>query len=420
MSEVYKIIFTGELRPDADKERVIALFSEKFKLGRERAEKLIHGGRTMSLKKDLDREKAQKYREALEKLGLIIEIDPKLSVVEAIAPETSNRASELALEAFDSGDEDATEVIDPSLIPGNRCPKCGSGNMEMGICQDCGIVAAKYLTAQSRHAVPDPLTGSGEREEKDPYSTPEAELVQPMEGEMDGPRRVPAGHGLAWIAKGWWHFKQAPLAWIAALVIWAVLAFIVSMVPLLGFIAANILTPVLVAGLMVGCHAQDQGENFSVNHLFAGFSNNAGQSILLGLFYFLLMMLVGLSLMAFMFGAIGQTFSQETTNPEMMATMSLSPAFITGLVVGTLLFLPVIMAYLFAPALVALEELSAWEAMKLSFMGCMKNIMPLTVYSLVSVGLVIVGSIPFGLGLLVVSPILTGAVYSAYRDIYYG
>ncbi|MCU7924694.1 MAG: hypothetical protein KZQ88_18550 [Candidatus Thiodiazotropha sp. (ex Dulcina madagascariensis)] len=425
MSEVYKVIFTGQLRPDADKERVIVLFSEKFKLGRERAEKLVHSGRPLSLKKDLDREKARKYQEALEKLGLIIEIDPKLPAGET-APEASSPASGLTLEAFDHGDEDATEVLDPSQVPGDRCPKCGSGNMEMGICQDCGIVAVKYLAAQERHAESaarmetEQTEQTEQTEEEDPYTTPEAELVQPLEDEMDGPRGVPAGHGLAWVAKGWWHFKQAPIAWIAALIVWGVVSFIVSMVPLLGFIAANVLTPVMIAGLMIGCSEQDQGEEFSVNHLFAGFSNNAGQAMLVGLFYLLMIVLVGVSLMAFMFGSIGQIMSQETANPEAMAMMLFSPTFIIGLIVGSLLFLPIIMAYLFAPALVALEELSAWEAMKLSFMGCLKNLMPLTVYSLVSVGLVVVGSIPFGLGLLIVFPILTGAVYSAYRDIYYG
>jgi uncharacterized membrane protein len=77
------------------------------------------------------------------------------------------------------------------------------------------------------------------------------------------------------------------------------------------------------------------------------------------------------------------------------------------------------MAYLFAPTLVALNDMTAWEAMKASFMGCLKNMLPLFLYSLAATGLMIVGFIPVGLGLFVVSPILIAALYAAYRDIYY-
>ncbi|MCM8855526.1 MAG: hypothetical protein LC541_04400 [Candidatus Thiodiazotropha sp.] len=422
MSEVYKVIFTGKLRPDANQERIIGLFSEKFKLGPEKAEKLIFSGKAATLKKDLDREKAEKYQQTLEKMGLVIELDPKPPIEESVESDPINIPSGLALEAIDNGDdEDATEVLDSSLQPGNRCPKCGSSNMEMGICQDCGIVATKFLAVKARDAElasQIEAVNQGSEDEGDPYTPPEAELVQPEEGEMEGPQSVPAGNGLAWIGRGWWHFKQAPLAWIVVMIVWIVLTFVVSMIPLLGFIAVTLLTPTLIAGLMVGCHEQDQGGDFSVSHLFAGFANNAGQSVMVGLFYLLFMVLFFVGFGAFMFGSIGQLASQQA-DPEAMAMMLFSPSLVIGLIIASLLFIPIMMAYLFAPALVALEEMSAWEAMKLSFKACLKNILPFLLYSLVAMVLMIVGSIPFGLGLLIVSPILIGAIYSAYLDIFY-
>lgn len=422
MSEVYKVIFTGKLRPDANQERIIGLFSEKFKLGPEKAKKLIFSGKAATLKKDLDREKAEKYQQALEKMGLVIELDPKPPIEESVESDAINIPSGLALEAIDNGDdEDATEVLDSSLLPSNRCPKCGSSNMEMGICQDCGIVATKFLAAKARDAElasQIEAVNQGSEDESDPYTPPEAELVQPEEGEMEGPQSVPAGNGLAWIGRGWWHFKQAPLAWIVVMIVWIVLSLVVSMIPLLGFIAVTLLTPTLIAGLMVGCHEQDQGGDFSVSHLFAGFANNAGQSVMVGLFYLLFMVLFFVGFGAFMFGSIGQLASQQA-DPEAMAMMLFSPSLVIGLIIASLLFIPIMMAYLFAPALVALEEMSAWEAMKLSFKACLKNILPFLLYSLVAMVLMIVGSIPFGLGLLIVSPILIGAIYSAYRDIFY-
>jgi uncharacterized membrane protein len=418
MSEVYKVIYTGELKPGTNQAQIIALFSEKFKLGPEKAEKLIKSGRPATLKKDIDLEKAQKYQEALEKLGLVIELDPK-PVEEPAVP-----TSDLTLVAFDNGDEDATEVLDPNMIPGGeRCPKCGSSKMEMGICQDCGIVAAKYYAAQARDADQTIVMNQANQTEEqagNPYSTPEAELEQPIEGDMTGPHGVSAGHGLAWIAKGWWHFKQAPVAWILVVIIWVVLSLVISMIPILGPLAVNILAPVLIAGLMIGCYEQDEGGDFSISHLFAGFANNMGQTMMVGVFYLLFFILIVIGFFAFMFGNIAQMASAQPADPEAMAMMILSPSFWIGLLVTSLLFIPVLMAYLFAPALVVLNDMSAWEAMKASFKGCMKNMLPLFIYSLAAIGLMILGSIPFGLGLLIVSPILVSALYSAYRDIYFG
>ncbi|MEW8027782.1 MAG: BPSS1780 family membrane protein [Candidatus Thiodiazotropha sp.] len=419
MSEVYKVIYTGKLKPGANQDRIIALFSEKFKLGPDKAEKLIISGRPVTLKKDIDLEKAEKYQESLEKLGLIIELDPKPP---AKAADQLDKLSHLSLVTIDNGDEDATEVLDPTMNPaGNRCPKCGSPNMQMGICQDCGIVAAKYHAAKAREAdlaaQIDQANGDPGTDEN-PYTTPEAELVQPMDGDMTGPHGVTAGNGLKWIAKGWWHFKQAPVSWIVVMLIWFVLAFVFSLIPIFGALVVNVMTPVLIAGLMIGCYEQDQGEDFSISHLFAGFANNAGQAILVGVFYLIFMILFIVGFAALMFGNIGELAANQA-DPEMMAMMFFSPSFVIGLLVASLLFIPIIMAYLFAPALVSLNDMSAWEAMKASFMGCLKNILPFFLYSLAAIVLMIVGFIPFGLGLLIVSPILIAAIYSAYRDIYY-
>jgi uncharacterized membrane protein len=419
MSETYKVNYTGKLKPGTNRDRIISLFSEKFKLGPEKAEKLIISGRPVTLKKDIDLEKAEKYLEAFEKLGMIIELDPKPPVEE---PELPDIDSNLTLVAFDNGDEDATEVLEPSANPATEaCPKCGSTNMQMGICQDCGIVASKYHAAQARDAILGTKAKRDQDEweaEDNPYSTPEAELRQPMEGEMTGPHGVPAGNGFKWIGKGWWHFKQAPISWIVVLLVWIVLTFVVSLVPILGALAVNILTPVLIAGLMIGCSEQDHGEDFTVSHLFSGFANNAGQAVMVGVFYLIFLILFVIGFAMFLFGSIGDMAAQQA-NPEAMAMMLFSPSFLIGILIGSLFFIPVMMAYLFAPALVALDDMSAWEAMKASFMGCLKNVLPLFLYSLAAIGLSILGVIPFGLGLLVVSPILIGAIYSAYRDIFY-
>ena len=72
----------------------------------------------------------------------------------------------------------------------------------------------------------------------------------------------------------------------------------------------------------------------------------------------------------------------------------------------------------FAPALVILNDMGAVEAMKRSFSGCIKNILPFLLYGVIAMVLVILGMIPLFLGLLVVIPVLTAAIYTSYKDIF--
>jgi len=67
------------------------------------------------------------------------------------------------------------------------------------------------------------------------------------------------------------------------------------------------------------------------------------------------------------------------------------------------------MMYWFAVPLVAINRLSPWQAMKTSLSGCWSNMGALMVYGLVYIGLAIVASIPFGLGWLVLAPVLVGS-----------
>ena len=83
-----------------------------------------------------------------------------------------------------------------------------------------------------------------------------------------------------------------------------------------------------------------------------------------------------------------------------------------------LLLVPLGMALWFAPALVALNGIGAAQAMLLSFQGCLKNILPFLLYSIVAMTLLVIAVIPVGLGLLVAMPMLTASMYIAYRDIF--
>jgi len=59
------------------------------------------------------------------------------------------------------------------------------------------------------------------------------------------------------------------------------------------------------------------------------------------------------------------------------------------------LLLPVFMALWFAPALAMFHQQGPAEAMKASFVACLKNILPFLVYSVIVLLLAFVASIPF-------------------------
>lgn len=104
---------------------------------------------------------------------------------------------------------------------------------------------------------------------------------------------------------------------------------------------------------------------------------------------------------------------------ERMEDILIFPTLLLAALVVTLLALPVVMAYWFSPALIAIDGMRAWPAMKLSFKGCLRNILPFLLYGVAGLFLVILGSLPMFLGLLVVLPVLTASIYAAYRDIFY-
>jgi uncharacterized membrane protein len=76
------------------------------------------------------------------------------------------------------------------------------------------------------------------------------------------------------------------------------------------------------------------------------------------------------------------------------------------------------MAFWFAPALVILGGQAPVDAIKGSFAGSLKNIVPFLLYAVIYFVAAIVASIPVGLGWLVLIPVLMVTIYVSYRDIY--
>ena len=253
-----------------------------------------------------------------------------------------------------------------------------------------------------------------------PYAAPKAAVVDEpaAQGEyIPGGQSVPASRGWSWIADGWTLFKASPGLWIGMIVVFVLILFAMTLVPFIGPVAQNLLMPVFMAGIVLGCRAIDDGGSLEFNHLFEGFKTQFGTLVAVGALY--LAGFVAIMVVVMMFFGVGvfALFMAGGGQPDVAATGAVLGLVLAVLIVVAL-SLPLVMAVWFAPALVVFHQLNAIDAMKASFTGCLRNIVPFLVYSIAGFALAIVATIPIGLGWLVLGPVVAASVYTSYRDIY--
>jgi uncharacterized membrane protein len=231
-------------------------------------------------------------------------------------------------------------------------------------------------------------------------------------------RKVNAGNGWNWISGGFAIFKQSPVIWIALFFIYVLIGMALSIIPVIGPIVFNVLAPVFMAGFMMGCRALEMGEEIEINHLFAGFKQNTSQLITVGGIYLAaLIVIVGVVFLASGAAPLMSPMMAEDLMSGQHATAA-GGGMLLPLLIVLAAMVPLFMAYWFAPTLVLFHDMKALDAMKLSFVACLRNIMPFFVYSLISMVLMLLAAIPLGLGLLVMIPTMTASLYVSYKDIF--
>jgi uncharacterized membrane protein len=254
-----------------------------------------------------------------------------------------------------------------------------------------------------------------------PYATPKAAVADepvPVGEYIPGGRSVQAAQGWTWIADGWTLFKAAPGLWIGMILVLLAILFALAFLPLIGPVAQNLLMPVFMAGIALGCRAIDDGSGLEFNHLFEGFKTNFGTLVAVGALYLagFVVILVAVAMFAGV-GVIALLAGGQVGN-DPVATSAAAMTLLLAVLVAVALSIPLVMAVWFAAPLVVFHNLGAVEAMKASFTGCLRNVVPFLIYGIVGFLLAIVATIPLGLGWLVLGPVIAASVYTGYRDIY--
>lgn len=231
---------------------------------------------------------------------------------------------------------------------------------------------------------------------------------------QSGGRKVDAGQGIEWLKEGWQLFLRNPGVWIAISVIALIIFVVLGFIPLLGQLAANLLAPVFGAGLLVGCRALAQGEELKIEHLFAGFQQQTGNLVLLGV----LAVVANVVIFIVSFAIFGGSAATGTIVGHAAGASMALGGFLLAVLVGLALTIPLAMALWFAPALVVFRNQPPIEAAKTSFRACLANLLPFLVYGVLLFVIAIVAALPFGLGFIVLVPVAAGSVYAAYVDIF--
>ena len=234
---------------------------------------------------------------------------------------------------------------------------------------------------------------------------------------FDGNSRVvDPGACFDWLRHGWAIFLVNPGVWIGSTVLLLIILMAISIVPFFGQIAAHLLIPLFGAGMLQLCRHLSEGKRAEISDLFIGFRQNAGPLVMVGVFFVL--GVFGIAFIGFLLVS-GGVLNGEVTGRVASFGIAIGGIMLAGLLV-MVLSVPVIMATWFAPALVFFHNMQPIPAMKASFEAGAKNWLAMAVFGVFLVVALFFAMLPLGLGLLLLLPVVSAAVYASYRDIFTG
>jgi hypothetical protein len=229
--------------------------------------------------------------------------------------------------------------------------------------------------------------------------------------------KIDVSRGWGLFGRGWNAFKGDPVTWILMLIIFMVISVVLNLIPFLGGLIMAVVSPGLVAGFLKLAQDVEAGGKGSVGTLFAPLQDRERRTplLLLGLVALAASVLMVI-VMAILLGgamALGGGLPESGAVP-----MPISGIGIFGMLVMFVLYLGIFAVLAFSIPLVYFRGAHIGDAIKASISGTLSNLGPLIVFSLIYFVLAIIAMIPFGLGFLVLGPVVFGALYGMYREIF--
>lgn len=205
-------------------------------------------------------------------------------------------------------------------------------------------------------------------------------------------RPVPAAQGLAWVKLGARTFLRQPMAMAGLFFMFMAVVSVLSMIPVVGSVAAIVLVPSATIGLMAASREAHEGR-FPMPALlvtaFRGGMDKARPMLALGFIY---AVIVALLMGAAMLVAPGDTPAVGTdaeVTPEMLRQAMFGP----DMLVMMLLYVPVLMAFWHAPALVHWHGVPPVKSLFFSALACWRNKGAMLVYGAGWLGVFLLGGL---------------------------
>jgi len=228
------------------------------------------------------------------------------------------------------------------------------------------------------------------------------------------PRTVSPARCIAWLIEGWRLFAREPLPWLLASGSFLLVLAAIGVVPLIGWAITLLAFPLLGAGLVALADDAAHERPLRLVTLFDGLRRDANSHIMVGVFH-----LAGALGIGFLASVIGASAALTGALIGPLAALGLATGGIMlAVVVFTALWLLMIMALWFAPALIRFHGAEPVAALTTSIQACIQNLPTCLVMALGLYLLTWIALLPAGLGLLVLIPVVGGAHHAAYLDIF--
>jgi len=228
------------------------------------------------------------------------------------------------------------------------------------------------------------------------------------------PRTVSPARCLDWLAEGWRLFTGEPVPWALGAGSFILMLTLIGVVPLVGWAVTLVGFPVLGAGLVALADDAAHQRPLRLVTLFDGLRRDANSHIMVGIFH-----LAGALGIGFLAALVGASAALTGALIGPLAAIGLATGGVMlAVVVFTALWLLLIMALWFAPALIRFHGADPVAALTASIRACLRNLPTCLVLALGLYVLTWVAMVPAGLGLLVLIPVVAGAHHAAYLDIF--
>ncbi len=219
-------------------------------------------------------------------------------------------------------------------------------------------------------------------------------------------RTVPALRAVAWYGEAMRLWKKGPATFAGLAFVTLVVSIAFEPVPGLGFVASNVIAPLIATGMLYASLAADRGDEPRLKHIIAPFAATAGAQVTV-----VLAGLVAFAAEAFSAWQLADANLFLPARDTAALPMQVVVAIYTAGIVASL-------PLTFVPFAALFDGVGMRDAFATSTQAFARNVPALALYAGISLALLLAGLVTMGVGLVLVLPWVAAASYAAWKDIF--